>query len=374
MGIFDKLRGELIDIIEWLDDSNDTLVWRFERYNNEIKNGAKLTVREGQVAVFVESGQLADVFQPGMYTLKTENLPILSTIKGWAHGFESPFKAEVYFVSTRIFTNLKWGTKNPIMLRDPEFGPIRLRAFGSFTMRVVDAGTFIKNVSGTDEHFTVDEVSEQLRNNVVSRFAEVLGEMKVAALDLAANYDETAKFITEKIAPSFVTYGIEMRELLIENISLPPEVEAVLDKRTSMGILGNLQQYTQYQIAESLPIAAANPGGAAGVGMSLGAGMVMGQQMSGAMAPQPTGQPAQAPPPLPGAAEAELAVWHVGITATQQAGPFTLSQMRHRVQVRELSPETLIWKPGMAGWVKASEVGEVASFFAAVPPPLPPAS
>lgn len=370
MGIFDKLRGELIDIIEWLDDSNDTLVWRFERYNNEIKNGAKLTVREGQVAVFIDQGQMADVFQPGMYTLSTENLPILSTIKGWAHGFESPFKAEVYFVSSRIFTNLKWGTKNPIMLRDPEFGPIRLRAFGTFTMRVIDAATFIKNVSGTDEHFTVDEVSEQLRNNVVSRFADVLGEMKIAALDLAANYDETAQFITERIAPSFITYGIEMRELLIENISLPPEVEAVLDKRSSMGILGNLQQYTQYQIAESMPLAAANPGGAAGVGMSLGAGMMMGQQMAGTMAPQAAPAP-QAPPPLPGA-EAELAVWHVGLTATQQAGPFTLSQMRFKIQGREITAETLIWKPGMAGWVKASEVGEIATFFAAVPPPLPP--
>ncbi|MCG3152006.1 MAG: hypothetical protein GEEBNDBF_01294 [bacterium] len=369
MSIFAKLRGELIDIIEWLDSSNDTLVWRFERYNNEIKHGAKLVVREGQAAVFIEQGQLADVFPPGTYTLKTENLPVLSTLQGWAHGFNSPFKAEVYFVSTRVFTDLKWGTKNPIMLRDPEFGPIRLRAFGSFTMRVSDPATFIRNVSGTDEHFTVDELSVQLRNYIVSRFADVLGESRIPALDLAANYEETAKFITERIAPSFEQYGVEMKTLLIENISLPPEVEAVLDKRSSMGILGNLQQYTQFQVAESIPHAAQNPGGLAGAGVGMGAGMMMGQQMAGAMsAPAPA-----APPPLPGA-EPALAVWHLSIGGAQQAGPFPLALVESKIRAGEVTRDTLVWKAGLAGWLPAGEVPDLAPAFGAIPPPLPPQS
>ncbi|MBI5863838.1 MAG: SPFH domain-containing protein, partial [Planctomycetes bacterium] len=230
MGLWDKLKGELIDIVQWLDASQDLIVNRFERYNNEIKNGAKLVVREGQAAVFVNEGKIADVFAPGTYTLDTRNLPILATIFGWKYGFESPFKAEVYFVSTRQFTDLKWGTKNPVMLRDAEFGPIRLRAFGTYAIRVKDAGAFIRELVGTNPEFRTEDVVEQLRNLIVSRFADILGECKIPALDLAANYDELGNFVTTRIQPEFEKYGIEVTKLLVENVSLPPEVEAALDK------------------------------------------------------------------------------------------------------------------------------------------------
>src|ERR1035437_5073715 len=187
MGIF---KNEFIDIIEWTDDSNDTMVWRFPRYQNEIKMGAKLTVRESQVAIFVNEGQMADEYKPGMFDLQTQNMPLLTTIKGWKYGFNSPFKAEVYFVNTRMFTDRKWGTKNPIMMRDAEFGPIRLRAFGTFAIRVKDAATLLRQVVGTDRHFTIDEIGDQLRDLLVARFADALGESKIPALDLASRYDE----------------------------------------------------------------------------------------------------------------------------------------------------------------------------------------
>jgi Putative virion core protein (lumpy skin disease virus) len=210
MGLWDKLLGEFIDVIQWTDDSNDTLVYRFERHGNEIKFGAKLTVREGQVAVFVNEGQLADTFQPGMYELKTNNLPILSTLQAWQHGFQSPFKAEIYFFSTRRFTDLKWGTQNPVMLRDPEFGPIRLRAFGSYAIRVKDAPTFLREIVGTDGRFTTDEITNQLRNMVVSRFANILGQSKIPALDLAGNYDQLGQFLQQRIAPEFEAVGLDV--------------------------------------------------------------------------------------------------------------------------------------------------------------------
>ncbi len=239
MGLFDKLKGEFVDIIEWTDSSRDTMVYRFERYGNEIKNGAKLTVRESQMAVLINEGKIADVFNPGMHELTTQNLPILSTLKGWAHGFNSPFKAEVYFVNTKRFTDLKWGTKNPIMLRDAEFGPIRLRAFGSYSIRVTDPTLFIKEVVGTDGEFTKDEIVDQLRNIVISRFTDALGESKITALDLASNYDELGSFMENKIGGEFGEYGLELVKLLVENISLPPAVEEAIDKRSSMGVLGN---------------------------------------------------------------------------------------------------------------------------------------
>ena len=267
MGIWDKLRGELIDIIEWLDPTSNTMVYRFERYNNEIKYGAKLVVREGQAAVFVNEGQIADVFKPGTYELETKNLPILSTLLGWKYGFESPFKAEVYFASMRRFTDLKWGTKNPVMLRDKEFGPVRLRAFGTYVMHVTDPAAFIREIVGTEGHFTTEDITAQLRNMIVSRFTDILGESGIPVLDLAANYDELGGFITQRIQDEFKVYGLELTKMLVENISLPPAVEAALDKRTSMGVIGNLQQYTQYQTAEAIREAAQNEsGGTAGAG------------------------------------------------------------------------------------------------------------
>jgi membrane protease subunit (stomatin/prohibitin family) len=364
MGLFDKIRGEFIDIIEWVDRSNDTLVWRFPRYDNEVKNGAKLIVRESQAAVLVSEGQLADVFQPGTYTLETRNIPILTTLKGWGYGFSSPFKVEVYFVSLRVFTDLKWGTKNPVMLRDAEFGPVRLRAFGTYAIRATDPPLLVKEVAGTDAHFTVDEISEQLRNVVVSRFTDILGESKIPILDLAGNYDELGEFLQKRIAPEFNRYGLELAKILVENISLPPAVEEALDKRSSMGVVGNLKTYTEFQAANAIEAAAKNPGGTAAGGMGLGMGFAMAQQMGQAMAGA-AGAGAATPPPIPGAL-----AFHVAIQG-QQAGPFDLAALEERVRSGILTRETLVWKPGLAQWTPAGQVGELAALFAKLPPPLP---
>ena len=230
MGLFDKLKNEFIDIIDWTDNTNDTIIYKFPRYQNEIKMNAKLTVRESQVAVFMNEGKIADVFQPGMYTLTTQNMPILSTLKGWKYGFDSPFKADVFFVSTKLFRDQKWGSKNPIMMRDAEFGPIRLRAFGTYAFRVNDAGKFLKEVAGTASEFTTEEVNEYLRSLAVSRGMESLAESKIPVLDLASNTAEVSNLITEKIKPEFNEIGLDLTKFLIENVSLPPEVEEMLDK------------------------------------------------------------------------------------------------------------------------------------------------
>jgi membrane protease subunit (stomatin/prohibitin family) len=363
MSLWDKLRGEFIDIIEWTEPSqNDILAYRFPRYNNEIKMGAKLTVREGQAACFVNEGQLADVFQPGMYTLHTENLPILSTLKGWKYGFDSPFKAEVYFVSTRQWTDLKWGTQNPIMLRDPEFGPVRVRAFGTYAMHVSDPGTFLRQLVATDPSFETYEIATQLRNVIVSRFVDALGQAKIAVLDLAGNYDKISKAALLQIRPDLESMGLALTGFYIENISLPPEVEQALDKRTQMGVLGNLDQYTKLQTANAIPDAAKNPGGMAGAGMGLAAGMAMGQQMTGAMAG--AARPSEAPPPLPSSG------YFLGIGGQQQ-GPFDAAALAAKARDGSLTRATLVWKPGMANWAAAETVPELQALFAAAPPPLP---
>ncbi|MEE9394181.1 MAG: SPFH domain-containing protein [Planctomycetota bacterium] len=373
MGIWDKIRGELVDIIEWLDDAGDTLVHRFERYGNEIKDGAQLVVREGQAAVFVREGKLADVFEPGTYTLDTKAMPILSTILGWKYGFESPFKAEVYFVSTRRVTDLKWGTKNPVMLRDPEFGPVRLRAFGTYVIKVDQPGVFVQEVVGTERTFTADEITAQLRNLTVSRFADVLGESKIPVLDLAANYDELGEFLTKRIAPDFAGYGLELMQMMVENISLPPAVEEALDKRTSMGVIGNLQAYTQFQMANAMEKAAENPGGGgAAEGMGMGMGFGMAQSMAHAMSPQNQAQgnqamaPGAVPPPIPGAAAFFVAV------NGQQTGPYDLGALGAQIKGGQMTRESLVWSQGMAGWQAAGEVAALAPLFGATPPPIPP--
>jgi membrane protease subunit (stomatin/prohibitin family) len=387
MGIWDFVKGELIDIIEWLDSTNDTLAWRYPRHDNEIKNGAKLVVRESQAAVFVNEGQVADVFQfPGTFTLTTQNLPILGKLKGWKYGFESPFKAEVYFVSMKRFTDLKWGTANPVMLRDPEFGPVRLRAFGTYVVRVDKPVDLIRAAVGTDARFTTDEIVAQLRNMIVSQFAETLGESKIAALDLAGNYDALAQAMLGKVKPEFSQYGLDVPQLLIENISLPPEVEQALDKRTSMGVIGDLGRFTQFQAANAIGDAAKNPGGAAGAGVGLGAGFAMAQQMAQAMNPLNPGMSAGAthppttpgagamggvgmPPPLPN----QVPMFHFAIN-NQQAGPFDLSAIQSRVHTGQITPATLVWTAGMSGWVPAGQVATLASIFntaGGTPPPLP---
>ena len=247
MGLFDFIRGEFIDVIEWTDDSHDTIVFRFPVRDHAIKMGAQLTVREGQAAVFVNEGQLADVFTPGRYELSTANLPILTKLNSWTMGFESPFKAEVYFVDTTLFTDQKWGTQNPITLRDPEIGPVRVRAFGSYAYRVTDPARFMQEVVGTDGRYTTDDIRGQLRSHVISAFTDALGSVKVPVLDLAAQYKELGASLLAAMKGDFDTYGLGLEVFLIENISLPPEVAEMLDKRSSMGILGDLGKFTQFQ-------------------------------------------------------------------------------------------------------------------------------
>jgi membrane protease subunit (stomatin/prohibitin family) len=367
MSLWKKIKNELIDIIEWKDNSTDTMVWRFPRYQDEIKYGAQLTVRESQVAVFINEGQVADVFQPGRHTLTTQNMPVLTTLKGWKYGFNSPFKAEVYFVNTKNFTDRKWGTKNPIMLRDAEFGPIRLRAFGNYAIKVIDAAKFIREIAGTNAHFTTEEITDQLRNLIITRFTDLLGESKIPALDLAANYNELSQFIQAKLNPEFGEYGLEVTKLLVENISLPPEVEAALDKRSSMGIIGNMQQFTQFQAANSMEAAAKNPGGEASAGMGMGMGFAMANQMGQMFNQQQNNQqtPSQGPPPIPGAA-----MFFVAVNGAQ-AGPYNEQTLAQMVSQGSLSRETLVWKQGMASWSAAGQVPELQNIFGSVPPPIP---
>lgn len=365
MGLFDFIKSELIDIIEWNQEStSDVMAWKFPRKDNEIKYGAKLIVREGQLALFVNMGKLADVFQPGMYTLKTENIPVLSTLMGWKYGFDSPFKCDVYFISTRRFTDLKWGTQNPIMMRDSEFGPIRIRAYGSYATQVTGPATFLRQLISTDPQFESYEIAAQLRNLIVTRASDALGSSGIPALDMAGNLDELSKIIQQRIAPDFDEMGLGLPIFLIENISLPPNVEEALDKRTSMGIIGNLDAYMKYQTAGAIGDAAKNPGGVAGIGAGLGAGFAMANQMAGAMAP---GAASQSPPPLPG----QAAGWFAAVGGKQQ-GPLDVAALRQQAASGALTRETLVWRQGMANWIAAAQVPELATIFEAVPPPLPP--
>jgi membrane protease subunit (stomatin/prohibitin family) len=377
--LWKKLSGELIDIIEWLDDSNNTLVYRFERMNNEIKYGAKLTVREGQMAVFINEGQLADVFKPGMYTLTTQNLPILSTLKGWKYGFESPFKAEVYFVSTRKFTDLKWGTPGPATMRDKEFGIVRATAFGIYAIRIKDPGVFIKDISGTEGRFTTEQIQENLRGKIGLRIKEVMPELGLSIIDMEAKVNQLGQMLRERIGPDFETMGLELCEVQVQDVGLPEEVEKAIDKRGAIAAVGNLQAYTQYETASAIRDAATTPNSAAGAGMGLGAGFAMGGAMAGQMgaamqagaagmgAAGATGGGA-VPPPLPGAV-----MFHVAING-QQAGPFDMGALQAHLNNGTLKRDSLVWKAGMATWAQAATVPELAALFANVPPPIPPAA
>lgn len=293
MSIIDKVKeaafNQFIEVIEWLDDSQDTLLYRFPVYQQEIKNGAQLIVRESQAAVFVFEGQVADVFTPGRYTVEGGNTPILSKLGAWKYGFNSPIKSEVYFVNTKQFTDMKWGTSNPIMMRDADFGIVRLRAFGAYSLRVADPGEFIKQVAGTNAHFQTEDIDGQLKRAIVTEFSDSLGELKIPALDLAAQYKEIGDKIRGMINEDFKAYGLEVTKFYVENISLPPEVEAAMDKRASMGALGDAQKYMQFQAADALRDAAQNEGGGAGLGAGLGAGFAVGGQMANAFGAGPQG-------------------------------------------------------------------------------------
>jgi membrane protease subunit (stomatin/prohibitin family) len=286
MSLFDKVKdaamNQFIEVIEWLDNTGDTMLYRFPVAGQEIKNGAQLIVRESQAAVFVFEGQVADVFEPGRYTIDGGNTPILSKLGAWKYGFNSPFKSEVYFVNTKQFTDMKWGTSNPVMLRDQDFGIVRLRAFGAYSLRVSDPGEFIKQIAGTNAQFQTEDIDVQLKRAIVTEFSDAIGEMKIPALDLAAQYKEMGDAIRAKINEDFKAYGLEVTKFYVENISLPPEVEAAMDKRASMGALGDAQRYAQFQAADALRDAAQNEGGGAGLGAGLGAGFAVGGQMANA--------------------------------------------------------------------------------------------
>jgi len=249
MGIMDFIRGELIEIIEFNDDSRDTIAWRFPDSDREIKRGAQLIVRESQTAQFVYLGQFGDTFAPGKYSLVTDNIPVLTTLKGWKYGFESPFKADVYFINTRLFTGNKWGTANPVMMRDNDFGIVRLRAFGTYDFRVVEPRLFLKEVVGTDQNFRIDEFAETMRSRLVSIFADSLATARIPALDIAARYTEMGDALLPVINPVVTAkYGIEFPSFILENVSVPPEVEEAIDKRSSMSAIGNLNDYVKYQM------------------------------------------------------------------------------------------------------------------------------
>lgn len=368
MALWDKLKGELIDIIQWLDDSNDTLLYRFPRYNNEIKYNAKLVVREGQMAVFINEGQIADVFGPGTYTLTTRNLPVLATLKGWKYGFESPFKAEVYFCSTRQFTNLKWGTPGPCTMRDPEFGAVRVTAFGLYAMKIKDPTVFIREIAGTDSDFSIDEIQENLKGKIGLRIKELLPELQIPVIELESKVVTLGKILQERIAPAFEGFGISLTEVQVQDVGLPEEVERAIDKAGAMRVIGNLQTFTQYETANAIKDAASNPGGLAAAGAGVGIGLGIGGQMAGAMGSIATAQPQQAagmtPPPLPEQVQLFVAL------GGKQAGPFELPTLQQMVQAGQLTCETLVWKQGMAAWSAAGNLTELASLFASAPPPL----
>jgi len=369
MGIFDFLSGQFIDVIHWTDDTRDTMVWRFEREDHEIKYGAKLTVREGQAAVFVHEGQLADVFTPGLYMLETNNMPIMTTLQHWDHGFKSPFKSEVYFVNTTRFNNLKWGTKNPVIVRDPEFGPVRLRAFGTYSVRVTDPAVFLREIVGTDGEFTMDEISFQIRNIIVQEFSRTIARSQIPVLDMAANSRELGKLISGEIAAQLAEYGLALPELYVENISLPPKVEEIMDKRSSMGVIGDLNQYMQFQAAEGLGqegagAAAIQAGLGAGLGMQLGAQAAAGGPWGAA----PTKTAAAVPPPPP-----VEHVWHIAVNG-QTTGPFSKAKMGRMATEGTLTRESFVWTAGQDGWLRAEDVRELAQLFTVMPPPPPPAA
>lgn len=383
MGLMDKLRGELVDIIEWIDDSRSTLAWRFPRYQNEIKNGAQLVVREGQKAAFVYRGQLADVFDPGHYELTSENLPVLSTLQGWKHGFDSPFRSEVYFVNTRPVTDLRWGTPQPITVRDPDFKMVQVRANGLCVVRIADVEVFLREVIGTDSAVEADEVAELLRRVITLAFSDMVMETGVGAIDLQGRQVELAAklrdFVAERVDDE---YGLAIPEVTL-NVSLPEEITAAMTRGVARGVergafldnVGPMDRYQQAHAAEAMAAAAGNPGGSAmGDMMQMGMGVAMASRIAGTMAgaaapqtpPGPQATDGAAPPPLP----TEAAMYHVD-GGGQPSGPFTLDQVRAGVANGQITAATLVWTQGMAGWSPAQTVPALRPLFA-TPPPMPP--
>ncbi|MFC5700815.1 SPFH domain-containing protein [Cohnella faecalis] len=318
MGLFSFIKGQFIEVIEWLDDRG-VLVYRFPAYDNAIKMGAKLIVRESQAAIFVNEGQIADVFGPGTYTLSTQNMPVLTALRSWKYAFNSPFKADVYFVNTTNFTDLKWGTTNPVIMRDPEFGMIRLRGFGVYSLKVKDPAAFLKELFGTKQDFTTDSIAGFFKSVIVSGLSDLLGETKIPVADLASSYDELGQQAIDRLQSRFEAFGLALTGITIENLSLPPEVEQMIDRKSSMNIAGNLDNYMKYQAAEAIREAANNPeGGAAGTGAGLGAGMALGQ-MFGQMMNKPS-EPAS-PPQAPASPDRSTTASSASAAASAPSSP-----------------------------------------------------
>ena len=358
MGFWDKIFGEFIDVIDWLDESHNTMVYRFERYNNEIKYGAKLTVRESQAAVFVNEGEIADVLGPGLYELETNNLPILTTLQHWDHGFNSPFKAEIYFINLRKFTDLKWGTKNPIIIRDKEFGVVRLRAFGTYEMRIDDPSLFLKDIVGTNGNFNVEDISDQLRNIIIARFSDIIASANIPVLDLASNYDQLSEFITQKLSVEFSKYGIELTKFLIENISVPKTVEEAIDKRSSMGVITDLHKYLEFQAAESMTNGNGGGDNMAGMGASMGVGFAMADKLSKSF-----DRKGYVPEPF------EKMYYYA--QNKEPVGPLSIDEIEDLIKDKKLDSKTLMWSSGMESWAKARDLEELESLFNMLtPPPL----
>ena len=359
MAILDFITKQFIDIIEWTDDSRDTLSFRFPDEDKEIKRGAQLIVRESQVAQFVYLGQFGDTFGPGKFDLVTDNIPILSDLKGWKYGFESPFKADVYYVTTRLFTGNKWGTANPVMMRDQDFGIVRLRAYGIFDFKIVDPKLFLKEVAGTDDHFRLDEFSDTMRARVVSVFSEALARSKIPALDVAARYSELGDALLPLINPQMVSkYGIEVQSFIVENVSVPAEVEQAIDKRSSMAAVGNLNDYVKFQLAQGMGAQGqGGAGGLAGVGAEMAMGMAMAQQMmnqpGGIMggqatpgiagpAPAPAAAPAVAPDLMTPAQVAQmLGVGESDVLSSHDSGDLERQENRHAVAASPSIPPSI---------------------------------
>ncbi len=383
MGLINKLKGELVDIIEWLDDSRSTLAWRFPRYQNEIKNGAQLIVREGQQAVFVYRGKIADVFEPGNHELTSENLPVLGTLQGWKHGFNSPFRSEVYFLNMRQVTDLRWGTPQPVTVRDPDFKMVQVRANGLCVIRIADAEIFLREVIGTDSAVEAEEVTELLRRVISLAFSDMVMETGLGAIDLqgqqVALSDKLREFVQERVDDEF---GLEVTSVTM-NISLPDEITQAMTRGVARGVeeggyahnVGDVQRLQQVRAADALLAAAENPGGSAmGDAMQMGMGIAMAGQMAntlgGAMAPGQTSPAATpvagvAPPPLPG-----QVLYHVDMGG-QAGGPYAMDQLRAGVASGQVTASTLVWATGMASWAAAGTVPELESLFMA-PPPMPP--
>jgi excisionase family DNA binding protein len=315
MGILDFFKGELLEVIEWTEDSRDTLSWRFPDEDKAIKNGAQLIVRESQVAQFVYLGEFGDTFRPGKHSLTTDNIPILTKIKSWPYGFESPFKADVYFIVTRLFTGNKWGTSNPIMLRDADFGVVRVRAFGTYDFKIVEPRTFLREVAGSDHNFRLDEFADTMRSRIVSIFTDAVATAKVPVLDVASRYTELGEALLPLINPAVSQkYGLEIASFIVENVSVPPEVEQAIDKRSSMAAIGNLNDFVKYQMGKGFE--SGGGAGAAGTAAELAVGFGIAQQMmqqgfaGGAATPTvaPAAAGASALPELLSAAEAAQAL------------------------------------------------------------------